>query len=217
VPAAIFDMDGVLVNSNAVHLKTWQAFGKRYGIEVNEEIFAKYMNGRRNDEFLEEMYPGRWSQEERLRIGAEKEAYYREHFVKEVPAVPGVVEFINNLARRGVPLALATSAVRENAELITEVLGVRSLFNAMVTGLDVTEAKPNPAIFLEAARRLKVPPSQCIVFEDSPAGVEAARRAGARCVGISTGVAPEELLARGAFRVIPDFQDVDVDALFPGS
>lgn len=213
MPAAIFDMDGVLVDSNAAHFKAWQAFGKRYGIEIDEAIFAKYINGRRNDEFLDEFYPGRWTKEERLRISQEKEAFYREHYVKEVPPVPGVVAFIKGLAQRGVPLALATSGPRENAELITQTLGIQPYFNVMVTGLDVTAAKPDPAIFLEAARRLGVPPGECVVFEDSPAGVQAAVRAGARCVAIATGTPPETLRAQGAHEVLPHFEDVDIDAL----
>lgn len=212
--AAIFDMDGVLVDSNAAHFKAWQEFGKRYGIEMNEEIFYKYLNGRRNDEFLEERYPGRWTKEERLRISEEKEAFYREHFAKEAPPVPGVVAFIKELARRGIPIALATSGPKENAELITETLGIRSYFSAMVTGLDVASAKPDPAIFLEAARRLGVDPAQCVVFEDSPAGVEAARKAGARCIAIATTSPPELLLSRGAHQVLKDFEGVDVDAIF---
>ncbi|NMA71149.1 MAG: HAD hydrolase-like protein, partial [Firmicutes bacterium] len=79
MPAAIFDMDGVLVDSNPAHFQAWKAFGKQYGIEIDEATYAKYINGRRNDEFLEELYPGRWSYEDRLRIAAEKEAFYREH------------------------------------------------------------------------------------------------------------------------------------------
>lgn len=153
MPAAIFDMDGVLVISNPAHFEAWKAFGKRCGIEIDEPTYYKHVNGRRNDEFLEELYPGRWTQEERLRIAAEKEAYYREHFAPKVPRVPGVVELIQALAQRDVPLAVATSGPRENAELITQLLGVRSLFRVMVAGLDVTVAKPDPAIFLEAARR----------------------------------------------------------------
>ncbi len=216
MPAVIFDMDGVLVDSNVAHFKAWKEFGKRYGIEMNQEIFDKYLNGRRNDEFLAEYYPGRWTQEERLRISAEKEAFYREHFVKEAPPVPGVVAFIKNLAARGIPLALATSGPWENAELITSTLGVKPYFRVMVTGLDVTAAKPDPTIFLEAARRLGVPPKQCLVFEDSPAGVQAAVRAGARCVGISTTSAPETLLAQGAHQVLPHFEIADIDALLQG-
>src|SRR5690606_25249928 len=98
----------------------------------------------------------------------------------------------------GIPLALATSAPKENAELITGRLGIARCFSAMVTGHEVKAAKPDPAIFLEAARRLGVPPSQCVVFEDSPAGVTAAVRAGARCVALATSVPAEKLLAEGA-------------------
>lgn len=213
MPAAIFDMDGVLVISNPAHFQTWKAFGKRYGVEMDEAIYSKYVNGRRNDEFLEDLYPGRWTQEERLRISAEKEAYYREHFASQVPPVPGVVELIQTLAQRAVPLAVATSGPRENAELITDQLGIRSLFGAMVAGLDVTVAKPDPTIFLEAARRLGVPPAESVVFEDSPAGVEAAIRAGAYCVGVATSEPHEVLKAKGAHQVVDDFTGFDVDGL----
>ncbi len=213
VPAVIFDMDGVLVDSNPAHFKAWQDFGQRYGIEIDEEIYHKYINGRRNDEFLEELYPGRWSEEERLRISAEKEAFFREHYVKDVLPVPGTVAFVENLARLGIPLALATSAPKENAELITGRLGIARCFSAMVTGHEVKAAKPDPAIFLEAARRLGVPPSQCVVFEDSPAGVAAAVRAGARCVALATSVPAEKLLAEGARLALADFEGVDAEAL----
>ncbi|MFO7254791.1 MULTISPECIES: HAD family hydrolase [Limnochorda] len=213
MPAAIFDMDGVLVDSNPAHFQAWKAFGKQYGIEIDEATYAKYINGRRNDEFLEELYPGRWSYEERLRIAAEKEAFYREHLAAQVPPVPGVVETIRALAERQVPLAVATSGPRENAELITEQLGVRPLFQVLVSGHDVPLAKPDPTIFLEAARRLGVPPAQCVVFEDSPAGVEAAIRAGAYCVGLATSEPAEVLKAKGAHDVISDFTRLDLEAL----
>lgn len=112
-----------------------------------------------------------------------------------------------------IPLALATSAPKENAELITGRLGIARCFSAMVTGHEVKAAKPDPAIFLEAARRLGVPPSQCVVFEDSPAGVAAAVRAGARCVALATSVPAEKLLAEGARLALADFEGVDAEAL----
>lgn len=211
--AAIFDMDGVLVISNPAHLQAWREFGAQRGIHITDEMYYRAISGRRNDEALEELFPGRFSLEERLRLAEEKEAYYRERFAPHLDPVPGVVDLVRGLAAREIPLALATSGPRENAELITRQLGIRDLFRVMVTGLDVAEAKPNPAIFLEAARRLGTSPASCIVFEDSPAGVEAAVRAGARCIAVTTSEPAEVLRARGAERVLEDFRGIDIDAL----
>ncbi|BAS27884.1 HAD family hydrolase [Limnochorda pilosa] len=213
MPAAIFDMDGVLIISNPAHLQAWKEYGGRHGLEISDEMYYRAFSGRRNDEGLEELFPGRFTREERLQLSEAKEAYYREHFAPKLQPVPGVVELVRALADRRVPLALATSGPRENAELILRQLGLRDLFGVLVAGFDVPAAKPDPAIFLEAARQLGTPPAECVVFEDSPAGVEAASRAGARCVAVTTSDRAETLRDRGAHLVVDDFTHLDVDGL----
>lgn len=209
----LFDMDGVLVLSNQAHLAAWQEFARqRLGLEITVEMFYRSISGRKNEEALAELFPGKFTPEQLATISREKEAFYRERYGSTLQPVPGVLELIADLrriaAQRPVALAVATSGPPENARLVLGRFGIASAFSAVVTGSQVTKAKPDPTIYLLAAQALNVQPQRCVVLEDAAAGVQAAKRASMRCLAVTTSEPAQRLLQAGADRVEPDFRRV---------
>jgi beta-phosphoglucomutase family hydrolase len=183
--ALIFDMDGVVIHSNPVHRDVWAAFNRRYGIETTEAMLQR-MYGKRNDEIVRDFFGDGLTDEEVARRGAAKERLYRETIAGRVEQmlVPGLKAFLEE--HSGARMALATNAEPENVALVLDEGGVRPYFQAVLDGHQVKKAKPDPEIYRLAARRLGVAEANCIVFEDSSSGVEAARKAGMRVVGLLT-------------------------------
>ena len=183
--AFLFDMDGVIVDSNPVHREAWAAFNKRYGLETTEEMHQR-MYGRRNDRIVRDFYGDDLAPEEVEARGTAKEALYREMMAEKLDQalVPGLVEFLEEY--KNVSKALATNAETENVQFLLERSGLRRYFGAVVDGRQVRNPKPDPEIYLRAAHLLGFAPSECIVFEDSPTGVAAGLAAGMRVVGLLT-------------------------------
>ncbi len=183
--AMIFDMDGVIIDSNPIHRQAWRRYNLRFGIETDEAML-EFMYGKRNDEIVRHYFGPALSEGEVARHGTAKEALYREMLAGEAAAhlVPGVADFIREYA--SVPLAVASNAEPANVEFVLEASGLRPYFRAVVDGDQVQNPKPDPEIFLRAASLLGADPANIIVFEDSESGVMAGREAGARVVGIRT-------------------------------
>ncbi len=197
-------MDGVIVHSTPVHTEAWQRYLHQRGIEVAREKIEAEMLGRHNDEIVRIFFGPEVTPEERFRHGAEKEKLYRELMRPRLAEhlVAGVREFIARNA--SLPLALASNAEPANVEFILEESGLRPYFRVVLDGHQVGKPKPDPEIYLLAARLLHVEPPDCIVFEDSETGVRAARSAGvAAVVGLTT--TTDRL--PGCDLVIQDFQD----------
>ena len=178
-------MDGVIVDSNPMHREAWAAFNKRYGLETTEEMHQR-MYGRRNVQIVRDFYGDDLAPEEVEARGTAKVALYREMMAEKLDQalVPGLVEFLEDY--KNVPKALATNAETENVQFLLERSGLRSYFGAVVDGRQVRNPKPHPEIYLRAADLLGFAPAECIVFEDSPTGVEAGLAAGMRVVGLLT-------------------------------
>ena len=185
VHALIFDMDGVLIDSNPWHRRVWAEFCQRHGLPLTPDR-VEWMYGKRNDEIVDAWFGGQRSAAERLRLGHEKEALFRELLRGRVMdiAVPG----LHDLLRRydSYPAAVASNAEIENLEFVIQGLGLGERFGAVVSGGEVQRPKPDPEVYLVAAQRLGVGPGECLVFEDTAPGVAAARAAGMRAVGLST-------------------------------
>lgn len=183
--ALIFDMDGVVIDSNPAHRASWAAFNRRYGLETTEAMQQR-MYGKRNDEIVRDFFGAGLSDEEVARRGAAKERLYREMIDGQVEKmlVPGLKTFLQDLG--GVPIAMATNAEPDNVALVLEQGGIRPYFQVVVDGHQVRNAKPDPEIYRLAAQRLGVMEGNCIVFEDSKSGVQAALNAGMRVVGLLT-------------------------------
>jgi beta-phosphoglucomutase family hydrolase len=185
IRAFIFDMDGVIVDSNPLHRVAWEEYNRRHGIKTTEEMHRR-MYGKRNDQIVRDFFGEGLSDEEVFAHGARKEALYREMLSPRLQAalVPGLQAF---LARhRKVPAAVATNAEPANVDFVLGNAGLREYFAAIVDGHQVANPKPHPEVYLRAAELLGVAPEYCVVFEDSYAGVQAGLAAGMRVVGVST-------------------------------
>jgi len=178
-------MDGVIVDSNGVHRETWTLFNRRYGLETTEAML-QFMYGRRNDEIVRGFFGRDLPDAEVAARGAAKERLFRETIAGRVERylTPGLRSFLER--HRAVPMALASNAEPPNVHFILEETRLARYFRAVVDGHQVSRPKPFPDIYLRAAHLLKMPPVDCIVFEDSHSGVEAARAAGMRVVGIAS-------------------------------
>jgi HAD superfamily hydrolase (TIGR01509 family) len=191
--AVIFDVDGVLVDSYQAHLQSWQQMLAEQGLAFTEDHFRATF-GRTSGDILKELCGSDTSQGELEAFDDRKEALYREMICKEFPTIDGAVQLIDSLSAAGLALAVGSSGPPENIRLTLDCLGRADNFAVQVTRTDVTRGKPDPQVFLIAAHRLGVPPAQCCVVEDAPAGIEAANRAGMTSIAL-TGTATREQLA----------------------
>ena len=183
--AFLFDMDGVIADSNPYHRLAWEAFNRRYGLETTEAMHQR-MYGRRNDQIVRDFFGAGLTAEEVTARGAAKETLYREMIADRVESmlVPGLREFLERY--RDTPKAVATNAEPPNVDFLLQQAGLRPYFQVVLNGHQVTHPKPHPEIYLLAAELLQTEPAACIVFEDSHSGVEAGRAAGTRVIGVST-------------------------------
>ncbi len=206
---SIFDMDGVLIDSGAHHRQAWRALLDELGAEPAEPDFWRLTIGRPAEEAVPLLLGRALSPAEAHRLALRKRALYADFAAQGVLPVAGVARFVDGLRRDGVPRAVATSASRRDADTLLSEVGLRAHFPVLVTADDVALGKPDPAVYLEAARRLLVSPGTCLVFEDSVVGIRAARSAGMRAVGVTTAHTSEELTAAGAESAIADFAGIE--------
>jgi beta-phosphoglucomutase len=207
--AFLFDVDGVIVNSMPMHAEVWRIYLEQAGRPVDD--VAGFMHGKHNDELVAALFGPDLSAGEILRHGAAKEALYRSMMRDRLNdlLVPGVAEFLDR--HPGVPKAVGSNAEPANVAFILDGTNLRRHFQALVDPMQVERPKPHPDVYLKAADLLRMDPADCVVFEDSPVGVAAARAAGTRVVGVET----YEPLADVDFRV-PDFQSVELDRWLAG-
>ena len=209
--AAIFDMDGVIVDSHPVHKRTWRKFLELLGKEIDEEHLNFIMEGRKRDEILR-YFLGELSDEQVRALGHRKEQLFREESA-DMKAIEGLREFLQQLSEAEIRLAVASSGSNGRVNYVLDLLDLRHYFQAIVTGDQVTYGKPDPTIFRVACDHLRVQPSETLVFEDSVSGVRAAKAAGMRCVGVATNGIIAVLVEAGADHIIPDFSAVPFDLM----
>lgn len=197
--AAIFDMDGVLVDTYRAHFRSWLEMAAAEGLQFSEEEFAPTF-GRTSREIIAQLWgKDRYDGAQIAELDRRKEAAFRRIIAEDFPAMPGAVDLLRALHAAGFRLAVGSSGPPENVQLVVDKLGARELFGAVITGADVTRGKPDPQVFLLAAERLGVQPARCAVVEDAPVGVAAANAAGMASVGLlSTGRTREDLAAAAA-------------------
>jgi beta-phosphoglucomutase family hydrolase len=210
--AFIFDMDGTLVDSMPFHVIAWTQLSDELGLGLSEaEVFARVF-GVSTREVARSLFGGRLPDAEQVRLGERKEAIFREIYGPRMQEIPGALQFVRAAHARGIRLAIATGASAVNTDFIVDALGIRSCFAAIVTVDDVAHDKPDPAPFQTAAERLGVPPARCLAFEDAPAGLESAQRAGMRAVALTTTHGAAELSSHASVaRTVPDFRALSID------
>jgi HAD superfamily hydrolase (TIGR01509 family) len=202
----LFDLDGVIVDSNPVHMVSWREYLRRQGMEPPEN-FEQRMYGRRNDDIVRDLFGAGLDPAEIARHGTQKEALYRKMMrpVLKEHLVRGLLPFLER--HKDVPMAVATNGERANADFVLDGGAVRQFFRLVVDGGMVARPKPAPEIYLRTAHLMGLPAANCIVFEDSLAGVEAARAAGTRVVALAT---THEAIPCAAL-TIQDFLDAELE------
>ena len=207
-PAAfIFDLDGVVVDSNRLHVDSWMEVARRAGFPCRDPDHIGKC-GLRTVAVIRDLLRWPVSDDEAVRLGLEKEEIYRS-WIREsgIPAIPGVAAFLDAARALRIPCAVGSSAPRPNVDICLHALGLADRFAAAVSGDDVRRGKPAPDVFLAAAAKLGVEPNLCVVFEDAPAGVQAAHAAGMKAVALLTSHDRSELLAADA--IVDDFRSLD--------
>lgn len=191
--AFIFDLNGTMVDDMEFHLDAWHnMISVDLGAKLSREEVRQQMYGR-NDELLTRVFgEGHFSTEQMDAISMKKErryqAVYRDHLV----LIPGLEHFLNSARQRGIKMAIGSAAIPFNIDFVIDNLNIRHYFSTVVSATDVVHSKPHPETYLKAAEQLNTPPSSCLVFEDSPKGVETALNAGMNCIVITTLHTPDE-------------------------
>lgn len=187
----LWDLDGVLADTRDLHLHTWEVTFKGLDIPLDTSDFQRLF-GKSTPQIILDMMGKDVSPEQVKKIGDQKEEIFRKLVPEWVKLFPGVVDILLGFQRLGVKQAIASSAPVENIETLVNALGIGEYFQAYVSGHNLP-SKPAPDVFIKAASELGLLPSQCVVFEDAIAGVEAARRAGAHCIAVTTTNPPSAL------------------------
>lgn len=203
--AAVFDLDGTLVDNIRWHLQAWVEMGRRLGADITAEQFEREYSGRRNEEIFPAVARRPLAPDELARLAAEKEARYRELYGPHLRLLDGAGPLLDALELARVPFAIASAAPAENRAFVLEGLGLQRSFRAVVGAEAVTRGKPFPDLFLAAAAAVDVPPERCLAFEDAVLGVQAARAAGMDVVGLTTTTSAALLREAGARWTASDF------------
>jgi beta-phosphoglucomutase len=215
LPAAvIFDMDGVLVDSNPFHIQKWKEFLHERGIPYNAEDLPTQILGMRNDTAFRHFFGRELRKDEMEKASEDLEARFRAAFRPHAQPLPGLKALMDECHAERIPLALASSAMTRNVDFIVDTLKLRPYFASIATGDNVSRPKPDPEIYLKTAERLGLAPAKCVAFEDSFVGIESAKRAGMKCVAIASTFPAEELQRQTqADLVVKGFEELSLSRL----
>ncbi len=209
---AIFDHDGVLVDSLELHQNAWLELGSRAGLPITAD-FIRHTFGMTNPSIFRQLLGEAADPAEMTRLSDLKEGCYRDAARGRITLMDGVRELLDGLTAAGVRLAIGSSGVRPNLELTITSCGLDDRFAAIAALEDITRGKPDPEVFLLAARRSGVEPARCVVFEDATFGIQAAKAAGMYAVGVGTTHDLDVLRAAGADEVVANLTDFSIAPL----
>jgi beta-phosphoglucomutase len=207
----IFDMDGVIVDSHPAHRKAWRQFLQTLGRNVTDRELDFILDGRKRRDILRH-FLGQVSEAELVEYGKRKDEFFQQS-AAEVTPIPGVTEFLIRLNKNGVVAAVATSASEARTRSTLERLQLRNYFSVVLTGNDVENGKPDPAIYRLACRRLNARPESVLAIEDAVSGIQAARGAGLKCLGLTSDRYAEKLRGAGAVHIIRSFVGLSLKKL----
>ena len=208
--AVLWDLDGVIADSSSCHFTAWQETFARRGVRFTQEEFIKLF-GTRNDFIIRSIMGDRVREDDIEIMAAEKETDFRRRIKGNIKLFPGVLKLMDTIKKGDFKMSLVSSTAKDNIDLLFGELGVEEYFSCIVSGREVTESKPSPQIFLLAAEKCGTEPENCIVIEDSPLGVKAAKAAGMRCLAVSNTHSKEELAE--ADRIVDSLEEVELIAL----
>ena len=189
--AFLFDLNGTMIDDMDFHIKAWHGILNELGANISMAQMKEECYGK-NDELLERIFPGRFTEEEKTKMSYAKEAAYQEAFRPSLKLLDGLDEFLAGAYQKGIPMAIGSAAIHYNIDFVLDGLGLRHYFSSIIGAEDVSTSKPNPETYFKCADQLKMPYKNCIVFEDAPKGVEAAQNAGMQCVVLTTMHTAEE-------------------------
>ncbi len=208
--ALLFDLDGTMLHTDPIHYAIFVELMAARGLAIDEAFYARHVHGRVNSEVFREFLP---LETDPQGLSDAKEAEFRRRLPRPYPSMPGLRRFLDRSEAAGHGLAVVTNANPLNAEAMLQAIGERARFEVVISGETCTRGKPHPEPYLTAMAALAVTAAQCIAFEDSPAGIRAARDAGAPVIGLRSSLSHDALLAAGAQASIQDFTDPALDDL----
>ena len=205
--AFLFDMNGTMIDDMDYHIIAWHRILNELGAGITLERMKAECYGK-NDELVERMLPGKFTQKEKERMSVEKERKYQEEYRPKLALLPGLHEFLDKARASKITMAIGTAAIMLNVDFTLDGLNIRSYFDVIVSADDIKASKPDPETYEKCAVALQMAPTDCIVFEDSPKGVESAARAGMKAVVITTMHTAEEFAAYdNVLLIIADYHD----------
>jgi beta-phosphoglucomutase len=208
--AIIFDMDGVLVDSNPVHKIALKQFCDQHGQDLSEQQLRDKIYGRTNKDWIPNVFPN-ISPKTLQQYADEKEALFRKLYEECIEPLNGLTSFLNLLNEKKIPRAIGTSAPSANVDFTLDKTGIRNFFDIILDEKFVNRGKPDPEIYIKCVEALKYPAEKCIVFEDSVSGIQAGKAAGCKVVGVTTTHTAAEL---GEIDLaIKDFEGLSLEEL----
>ncbi len=209
VKGVIFDLDGTMVDNMMVHHRAWQRKLEELGLNLTLEEVREQIHGI-NDEIFVRLFGDRFTPAQRKQFAYDKEAEYRLIYKNEIKLIDGLPEFLDQLKAQEIPMAIGSAAPPENIDFVLDTLNIRGYFKTVLHAGDVEKGKPDPEIYLKCAAGLNLKPHDCLVFEDSPTGAEAALRAGCKLVVVTTTHTMEEFDKFSAVnRFLADFKELN--------
>ncbi len=208
--AVIFDMDGVIVDTNPFHKKAIHQFCEKYGFQLTENELLNKVYGRTNRDWITNLF-GTLTPEKLEEYAVEKEQLFRDIYAPYIQPVKGLLPFLDMLDKHRIPRAIATSAPRANVDFVLARTGIGPYFTTILDERMVNRGKPDPEIYIKTAQTIGLPNDRCIVIEDSLSGVEAGQQSGSKVIGVTTTHTREELVHTDL--VIDDFEQLNVEQL----
>lgn len=210
--AVIFDIDGTLIDNNSYHIKAWQQFYKERNRTLTEEEYKEHFNGKTNTDVLAHVFKNPLSAEETDRYTSEKEDLYRKLYAPHIAPVKGLLNLLQQIDSAGIPMAIATSGIKVNIDYMFNHIPIEHYFKTVIYSKHIKKGKPDPEIYFLTAEKLSILPANCVVFEDSVAGVQSAKLAGMKVIAITTTHAKEELTL--ADKIITDYEEISLRDIY---
>jgi beta-phosphoglucomutase len=210
--ALIFDMDGVLVDNDEFHYRSFEIFCEKYNINLTPELYNTKITGRTNEMILKFLFGDSITPQRIHDLAYEKEAIYRDIFKAHIKPANGLMELLERAYKKNIPCAVASNGPFENIDFVLDETEMRKYFKVIVNATMVKEGKPAPDIYLKAAELLGYSTDNCVVFEDSPTGIKAARAAKIKVIGLNTTHEDHEL--KDVEFIVKDFTDKKLLEIF---
>lgn len=211
--AFLFDLNGTMIDDMEYHIRAWHTILNELGAGISYERTKAECYGK-NDELLERIFPGRFSSDEKTAMSYAKEEKYQREYRPRLALLKGLGDFLKEAQAKEIPMAIGSAAIKFNIDFVLDGLNIRNYFSSIVSADDVLFSKPNPETFMKCADQLGITPERCIVFEDTPKGVQCALNAGMKVVVVNTMHTTEEFSSfENIISFSKDFSQLNLDTL----